>query len=172
MLKPKREDTLKFVKENVTPANMQCVDYEVNLGTNVGGATIIAELWQNGACTESLPVVLNSQNSQLQISFLVDGFGTNEGVQGLNIQIGMDDQADSALAFFELPSQVIGYSFAAYEDKEIIKVHAGEEHILAAMEFDVGDGVESIDCVSLLDEPERLTSDSCLLIVRATFTEN
>lgn len=168
--KQKQEDTLKFLKENVSPINTECADYEVNIGKNVGGATIIAELWQDGVCTQSSPVILNTQTSYLNISLLMDGFGTNEGIQGLNVQIDTNERVSSMLTYFELPSQVRGYSFTAYDNKEVIKVNAGEEHILAAMAFDLGSGVRSMDCTSLLEEPERVTSASCLLIVRAMFT--
>lgn len=166
----KKQDTLKFIKENVSPTNIQHADYEVNIGKNVIGATIIAELWQDGVCTQSTPVVLSNQTNQLHITLLIDGYGTNEGVRSLNIQIDTNEQAGSVLTYFELSSQVRGYSFTAYEDKEVIKVNAGEEQILAAMAFDVGAGIRSMDCTSLLNESERLTSASCLLIVRATFT--
>lgn len=168
--KQKQEDTLKFLKENVSPINTECADYEVNIGKNVGGATIIAELWQDGVCTQSSPVILNTQTSYLNISLLMDGFGTNEGIQGLNVQIDTNERVSSMLTYFDLPSQVRGYSFTAYDNKEVIKVNAGEEHILAAMAFDLGSGVRSMDCTSLLEEPERVTSASCLLIVRAMFT--
>jgi len=168
--KQKQEDTLKFLKENVSPINTECADYEVNIGKNVGGATIIAELWQDGVCTQSSPVILNTQTSYLNISLLMDGFGTNEGIQGLNVQIDTNERVSSMLTYFELPSQVRGYSFTAYDNKEVIKVNAGEEHILAAMAFDLGSGVRSMDCTSLLEEQERVTSASCLLIVRAMFT--
>lgn len=86
----------------------------------------------------------------------------------MNVQISTNEQAGSIMTYFELPPQVIGYSFSAYEDNEIIQVNAREEQILAAMAFDVGSGVRSVDCTSLLAEPERLTSASCLLIVHAT----
>lgn len=168
--KQKQEDTLKFIKENVSPINTEYADYEVNIGKNTDGATIIAELWKDGVCTQSSPVILNTQTSHLHISLLMDGFGTNEGIHGLNVQIDTNERVSAMLTYFDLPSKVRGYSFNAYDNKEVIKVNAGEEHILVAMAFDLGDGVRSMDCTSLLEELERVTSASCLLIVRATFT--
>jgi len=113
---------------------------------------------------------LPKKNVILYISFLADGFGTNEGVRGLNVQIDTNEKAGSGLTCFELPAQVVGYSFTAYDDKEVIKIYAGEEKILAAMAFDVGDGIRSMDCASLSKEPKRITSAPCLLIVRVAFT--
>lgn len=100
----------------------------------------------------------------------MDGFGTNEGIHGLNVQIDTNERVSSMLTYFEFPSQVRGYSFTAYDNKEVIKVNAGEEHILVAMAFDLGDGVRSMDCTLLLKKPERLTFASCLFIVGAMFT--
>lgn len=165
-----QQDTLKFLKEDLAPANTQYADYEVNIGKNVGGATITAELWQDGVCVKSSPVVLNNQTDRLHISLLTDGFGTNEGIRGLNAQIDTNEKAGSELTYFELPPQVKGYSFSAYEHKEVIKANAGEEKILAAMAFDLGTGVRSMNCTTLSEEPERITSAPCLLIVRAVFT--
>jgi len=166
----KRQDTLKFIKEDTTPAHTQRASYEVNIGKTVGGATVVSELWQNGVCTKSTPFEFSSQANQLHITLLIDGFGRNEGVRGLNVQIDTDEKADAGLSYFELPSQVTGYTFTAYDDQETMTVHAGEEKVLAAMAFDMGAGIRSMDCTSLLNEPQRFMSAPCLLIVRTAFT--
>ncbi len=166
----KRQDSLVFMREDAAPANTQRADYQVRIGKGVGGATVVAELWQNGACTQGSPVALGNQTERLHMTFLADGFGTDEGARGLNVQMDTDAASGSVLSHFELPTRIVGYSFAAYEDKEVIEVNAGEEKILAAMVFDTGEGVTSMDCASLLEEPERITSAPCLLIVRAAFT--
>lgn len=166
----RQQDSLTCRKTDVSPAAMEAIDYDVHLGKDVHGASIVAELWYNGICVKSHPLLLDSQASQLHISILADGFGTSEGTRGLNVQIHTDQSTDALLTYFDLPVQVTGYSFTAYDSGEVLPVTAGAEQILAAMAFDVGAGVSGISCASLLDDPERLTSASCLLAVRAAFT--
>ncbi|MBS6195503.1 MAG: hypothetical protein KH828_07985 [Clostridiales bacterium] len=166
-----KHDTLKFVRENVTPARMQCADFEVNIGNEVGGAKIIAELWQDGACTESTPVIINDEIKEIHMMFSVDGFGKAEEVQGLNVQIDTNEKSGSLLTYFELPAQISGYSFTAYDKNEVIEVNPDEEVILAAMAFDTGAGVRTLDCRKLETDPDYLASYSCLLVIRSLFTE-
>lgn len=97
---------------------------------------------------------------------MVDEFGEEDGAKGLNVQIETDEASGSILTYFELPTETIGYSFTAYEDKEIMKVTAGEELLIGAMAFDTGDGVRTVDCRSLTDEPEKIKGYSCVLIIR------
>lgn len=164
------QDTLKFIHENTGLPNKESVSYEVNIGNLVGGATIVAELWQNGDCTASTPLTLNYETEKLYISYLIDGFGTDGGKKGLNVQIETNAVSGSVLSYFELPPEIYGYSFTAYDDKEVIPVSADKDVILCAMAFDIGAGIRTFDCSSLIDEPERLQEYSCIVIVRATFT--
>lgn len=43
--------------------------------------------------------------------------------------------------------------------------------LLDVWSFDLGDGVRVVDCRRLMESPEYLTTSSCTLVVRATFTE-
>lgn len=165
------QDTLKFIYENAGLPNKECVSYEVNIGNKVGGATAVAELWQHGECIKSTPLILNNETDKIYISLLVDGFGTADDTKGLNVQIETDDASGSILTYFELPTEIASYSFTAYDDKEVIKVTADEEILLGAMAFDTGDGVRTVDCRSLTDEPEKIKDYSCILIIRAAFME-
>lgn len=146
------------------------MSYQVDIGNKVGGATVVAELWRQGECIKSTPLVLNNETEKIYISLLVDGFGTEDDKKGLNVQIETNETSGSILTYFELPTDITGYSFTAYEDKEVIVVTADEEILLGAMAFDMGAGVRTVDCISLIDEPEKIEEYSCILIIRATFT--
>ena len=165
-----QKDSLKFIEQKSGLPNKVLASYEVNIGNKVGGATVVAELWKNGECTESTPVTLNNETKEINISLLIEGFGTENNTEGLNVQVDTDEASGSVLTYFELPQNVLGYSFTAYTDKEIINVNAGEEMLLGAMAFDTGSGVRSVDCKSLIDEKEKIKDYSCVLIIRAKFT--
>lgn len=160
-----KKDTLKFIYEGTGLPDKECASYEVNIGSQVGGAVIVAELWKDGQCTKSTPLTVNKDTKKIDFSFLVE-----DENNGLNVQIETDQVSGSVLTCFELPEDVKGYSFTAYEDKEIINISAGEEVLLGAMAFDTGKGVRIIDCESLISQPERIKEYSCILVIRATFT--
>ena len=165
-----KQDTLKFIYENTGMPNKECALYEVNIGNEVHGATVVAELWRDGECTGSAPLTVNNETETISISFLIEGFGTEDNTKNLNVQIETDEVSGSILMQFELPQEVIGYSFTAYDDKEVLNVNAGDEMLLSAIAFDTGPGVRTVDCKSLIEEPEKIKDYSCILIIRAAFT--
>lgn len=165
-----QKDTITFHSEWSSLANNKRASYEVNIGNKVGGASVTAELWQDGECTKGTPLTLNSGTKNIDISLLIDELWTENAEKALNVQIGTDEQSGSVLAAFPLPEGIIGYSFAAYNDREKIEVNAGEDVILCALAFDTGSGVRTLDCKSLIDEPGRLEEYSCIAVIRAAFT--
>lgn len=129
----KNTDSLKFIYEKSPSPNTEVASYEVNMGNNVRGGTVVAELWENGECIISSPVSLNNQTKEVNLSLLINGYGTFESEKNLNVQIDTDGVSGSELTAFELPKDVNGYSFTAYEDKQVIEIEPDEEVILAAM---------------------------------------
>ena len=165
-----QKDTITFHSEWSSMANKKRASYDVNIGNKVGGASVTAELWQVGECTKGTPLTINSSTKTIDISLLIDELWTENAEKALNIQIDTDEQSGSVLASFSLPEEIIGYSFAAYNDREKIEVNAGEDVILCALAFDTGSGVRSVDCKSLIDEPGKLKEYACIAVIRAAFT--
>lgn len=165
------QDSLKFVQKETPQHNMYCVDYEVNLGNKVESATVVAELWQDGTCTESSPVTtINAETKELHLSLSLDDFDETNEYRGITVQVDMETNADAALTHFELPQTVSGYTFSDYDDNETLEANAGADVILAALAFDMGAGVQDVDCRSLAENPDNVSSYPCLLIVRSSFT--
>ena len=165
-----QKDTITFHSEWSSLTNNKCASYDVNIGNKVGGASVTAELWQDGQCTEGTPLTINSGTKTIDISLLIDELWTENAEKALNVQIGTDEQSGSVLTSFPLPDGIIGYVFAAYNDREKIEVNPGEDVILCALAFDTGSSVRTLDCKSLIDEPGRLKEYSCIVVIRATFT--
>lgn len=165
-----QKDTITFHSEWSSLTNEKRASYEVSIGNKVGGASVTAELWQNGECAEGTPLTLNGGTKTIDISLLITELWTENAEKSLNVQIGTDEQSGSVLAAFPLPEGIIGYSFAAYNDKEKIEVNPGEDVILCALAFDTGSGVRSVDCKSLADEPGKLKEYSCIAVIRMVFT--
>lgn len=163
-------DSLRFKKGNASIPHMEMFSYELNMGNKVNSGTLTAELWQNGECSKSSPVILNSQTKEIGVSLLIDGYETDEAVKGLNVQIDTDEVSGSGLTRFEIPRDFKGYLFSAYEDNESMEISEENDLILAAMAFDTGDGVRSIDCRKLVSEPSALSCYSYILVIRAEFS--
>lgn len=165
-----QKDTLKFIQGSANPFHTQSFSYEVKLGHQINGAAVAAELWQNGVCTESAPVLLPKETKKLACSLLIDRSETDGAMKGVSVQLDTDEASGSVLTFFELPRKVLGYSFTAYEDRKIIDIHAGEDVLLCAMAFDTGTGVRSVSYERLSEDSEQLQEYACLLVIRASFT--
>ena len=121
-------------------------------------------------CTESTLLTLDIGTKTIDISLLIDELWTENAEKSLNAQIGTDEQSGSVLTAFPLPEDIIGYSFAAYNDREKIEINPGEEVMLCALAFDTGSGVRSLDCKSLTNEPGKLKEYSCIAVIRTAFT--
>lgn len=165
-----KTDTITFIKESTARPNTQLASYEIDIGGNVGGASVTAELWEKGTCTESAPVTLNSETSRLSVSLFIDGFGNETEQKSIHVQLDTNEEAGSLLTYFALPQNILGYAFTAYESGEKLKISPDEEFFLCAISFDTGTGVRVVDCRNLMDEPERLGEYSCILVLRAAFT--
>ena len=163
-------DTIRFRKVDSSLPASQSASYELSLGNRVGGASVTAELWLNGQCVSSTPVTLCADTPVLSMNFRVDGYGSGKDARGLDVQLETGEVSGSVLTHFELPEKVLGYSFTAYEDGKTIEVRPDEERILAAMAFDTGSGVRTVDCETLSADGTRLADYSCVLVIRADFT--
>ena len=144
----------------------QRADFKVDLGKEVHGATITAEVWSGGECTSTDCVTITDATKDLSLLFLEhreDG-----AVTGMDLQIGADD-AQPYTAFFPLPQTVAGWAISAGYDQRRIPVRPGEEVILAALSCDFGAGVPAFDCKSLMEEPGRLRVADHMIVIRASF---
>ena len=159
------KDTITYVQRDT--AIGQRADFNVDIGKNVTRAELVAEMWQNGQCTSSSPVIVTSQTEK--ITLLFSDRRENLNLIGENIQIDTDEKAGSLVTYFAFPERVVGWAFTSWQDAVNVPVKAGEDVILAAMACDMGNGVRSIDCQSLTSEPERLTSADCMIAIRAKF---
>lgn len=163
----KAQDTLKFVNRNKGVSRENGASYELNLGKNVQNATITAEFWQNGECTLGDSLALNGETKQIDFRILVSSL--SEEAKTLQVQFQGDSADVMTMDAFELPQTSIGYSFAAYELEKALCVAPGQEVILGALAVDVGAGVRTLDCESLINAPGKLEEYSCILVIRATF---
>lgn len=166
-----QKDTLTFVRNEAVPANMERADYSIQIGNAVGGAAVTAELWMDGECITSAPVIINSETKALHVLCRIDSSDAESETRGMQVQLDTDEKAGSLITYFDLPATVRGYSFTAYENGEVLEVSTDKDSILAALAFDIGSGVRSFDCKSDADDPDRVKSESCVVLIRASFTE-
>lgn len=98
-----QKDMLKFIQGSASPFHTQSFSYEMKLGHQVNSAAVDAELWQNGICTKSAPVLLPKETKKLACSLLIDRSEADGAAKGVSVQLDTDEASGSALTFFELP---------------------------------------------------------------------
>lgn len=161
-------DSLRLV-EHGGPAGKNMVEYELALGNQAMGGAVYAEQWSGGSCVRSAPVALTQYAESIQI--LVGMRREDEAAVGIDIQIDTDEYGGSQAVYFEFPeeSDIRGWLFAAYEMNKEIKIEHGDEVILAAMAFDEGNGVRSLDCERITQEPGILEESDYMIVIRVCF---
>ena len=141
-------------------------DFAVDIGRQTGSGRIYAEQWSDGECVKSTPVSFTRYLEQLEV---ITSFDRENG--SVSIQIDTGQYGGSLLTSFQLPEekQAVGWSFTSFEEGEKIAVQPDTEQILAALAFDMGNGVQVFDCESLTREPERLEQAEYIVVIRACF---
>lgn len=162
-----KTDSITLARVDTLPNGIRAAEYKFDIGKTVGSANIIAEMWENGECTKSAPLTINDSTKTLSCILRIDDSSSEDGGKGINVQIDTEGAAVALAAYFEADKDVLGYSFTAHREDEIIEVSPETEVILCSMAFDTGSGVRAVDCKTLAEEPERLEEYSCILIVRA-----
>lgn len=170
-------DTLRF--RNDAGAEMYGGWFDVNLDREVKSGTLYAEQWQNGECTRSASIGINQDTRELALLCSIVKDETDGGWMGLDIQIGPSeiDGGDLLTRFIlpELPDGTPGrgqgFSFTSFEEGKYVQVAPGENRILAAMAFDLGEGVRSYSCEALEQEPKRLEEAEYLVVIRGVFSD-
>lgn len=141
-------------------------DFAVDIGRQTGSGRIYAEQWSDGECVKSTPVSFTRYLEQLEV---ITSFDRENGI--VSIQIDTGQYGGSLLTSFQLPEekQAVGWSFTSFEEGEKIAVQPDTEQILAALAFDMGNGVRVFDCETLIREPERLEQAEYIVVIRACF---
>lgn len=164
----KPQDSLELIDRD-TPAGANEAVYSASFGNQIHGGLIYAEQWSNGECVRSSPVML-TQNVE-KIGIRTDVRKEEGSSVGVDVQIDTYEGGGSFITYFAFPeaNAFLGWSFTARELNEPVTVTVKEDIILAAMAFDVGNGVRAFDCQTLESEPERLEDADYMIVIRACF---
>ncbi len=146
-------------------------NYQADLGREVKSGNLWAELWEEGECVRTAAVPFTEKADAIDLSFTVRrGEERNEGV---DVEFGTNQYGGSLLTYFAFPREreVTGWSFSAHKEGERLSVTPGEDWVLAAMAFDTGKGIRSVDCRKLASDPGYLSEYDCILLIRAVFSD-
>lgn len=161
-------DSITLVEQS-TPGNGNTFTYDTTFGQSVMSGTVYAEQWSNGTCTKSSPAVLTSEVDEINI--LLDVRRENGHSVGVDIQVDTNEHGGSFITYFAFPENysILGWSCNGYELNKPILIQSEAEKILAAMVFDVGNGVRVFSPEVLVNEPERLENVDYAIVIRASF---
>lgn len=173
-------DTLRFRADSQAALDRQGGWFDVKLDGKVKSGIFHAEQWQNGQCTKSGYISIDQDVKELSLTCSVVKDEEDGVWVGVDIQLGPSGpDGNCLLTRFMLPERRpagvpgrgLGFSFTSYEEGEYIQVAPGENRILAAMAFDLGNGVESYSCEGLEQDPERLENAEYLVVIRGGFSD-
>ena len=164
----KHNDYLRLMVHSTSGKNQ--AQYKIELGNQVFSGTLYAEQWVDGTCIRSAPLTMDQHVEEIQI--LASARRENGSMVGTDIQIETGENESSLITYFAFPedNSIRGWSFTAYELKEKVTIFPGDEVILAAIAFDVGNGVRAFAPETLINTPERLSSADYMLVIRACFS--
>lgn len=158
-----KADSLRL-REASMLRNTCVADFELSLGHSAGGGELYAELWQNGVCQRSAPAVVPASTEALHLLVTVDRAGS--APRGVNVQLDAGPDGGSELVRFELSKAFHGWSFASYKEGQRLAAAPGDDRVLAALGFDTGSGIRTMDCDVLTSDPQRLADADCVLVLR------
>lgn len=143
------------------------VTYETNFGNEIKSGTICVEEWYQGACVKSFPGILAQDVEEIFIRMSVSMDGASY------VTIVTDEYDGGWSVSFPFPEGVTVSDryFTAYEEGYGTELKPGEERILSLVALDIGNGVEEMDCDTLVREPQKLEEADYVLVVRASFEE-
>lgn len=161
-------DSITLVNQS-TPARGNAFTYDVSFGQNVMSGTVHAEQWSNGTCVKSSPVVLTNEVDEINI--LMDVRREDNSPVGVDIQVDTNEYGGSLITYFAFPenNSIIGWGCEGYSLNESVQIQPETEKILAAMVFDVGNGVRAFGTEDLIIDPERLENADYAIVIRASF---
>ena len=164
-------DSLKLTSVTGS-AHIRSAEFEVQLGTEIGGGEIFVEQWSYGECVRSAPVPLTFYAKEIHCRATLRT--TDSEWEGVDIQIETDQYGGSLLTYFAFPenASVIGWSFSSYQEGERIPVTPDTSSLLAVMAFDTGEGIlQSFTPRTLQENPDLLAEAAYLIVLRAVFYE-
>lgn len=167
-LKYARQDVLVF-KSMTQSAVSNCAMFDVHLGNEVQSMVIVCEKWEKGECFKSDPVTITPEVEEIRI-ITSERKKSGKGLEGINLQIGTDNQTGYFVTYFPVAENTSGWSYSSYKDEERIKAVPGEDRVLFCIAFDTGKGVRSLDCETLSNNKEILKSYDFVILVRALFS--
>lgn len=167
----KPDDYLTYTQRYV-PSSVKSADFLLNIGTNVHGVTVQPELWQNGQCTLGDAMQVDEQDPQMHILISTGELNNAKGIPSVQVQLDKSNTDESVLTRFLLSTSVQGYLYSTYSDHEILEAKPGESIVLATVGLNTGSGSRAYSCAVLSQDESQIRSAPCLILIRATFTED
>ncbi|MBR4867469.1 MAG: hypothetical protein IKU11_12330, partial [Clostridia bacterium] len=145
--------------------------YQVDLGRKVGSGTLVVESWYKGEIIRYNQVLITGKAKEFSLSMSVRR--DEESNEGVDVDIKTDQYGGSLLSYVAFPmgEEISGWSFTSHKVGEKLTVTPGNDLVLAAMAFDTGRGVRVVDVKKLAEDPKYLGNYDCMVLVRATFSD-
>lgn len=161
-------DYMKVTSYESNTFGEQGASIQLHTGTFVQNVTIHAELWENGTCTQSIPLTLPADTKKVQLT-LIHELG-NAGTTTLRSSIlaVTSPGEESHGALIVLPEQSYLLDSLDWQGDKTIDLSKDTKVLLSAMLFDHGDGgffLFTFDNKDFGDCAYRLQEQECAVLV-------
>lgn len=170
---PERNEDYLIVKGQKTkPTKPQTADFKINMGNTISTATVYAELWQNGVCVESTPLVIPETVKEIHLSMSKEMDG--DSLTGYQVQIDTKPSDASLNKTIPLPEETYLLECYSWYGSKDIQLTQDKEILLGAAIFDCGgDGffLFNFDNEDYGECRDRLQNQECVILIWASFQE-
>lgn len=139
--------------------------YDVAFDDKWKSGRIYVEQWYDGACVKSVPWVLSGEETQINLNLRIplDGFMAE-------VESWTDVEGGSWRMSLPFPEEVEiqGWNYEGYDAECELQLETDGSKVVAVLAFNTGEGL----CEGLLDEPEKLQTETGYAVVVRIFFEN
>ena len=148
------------------------VDMNIRIGETVQRATIYTELWENGTCTQRIPldIPVTTEKIHLEMTRQMEG----DAVAAYQVQINAEPNTASLNTTVSMPENSYQLDCLNWYGATDIQVTPEKDVLLQAMAFDHGDGgffLFEFDNENYRECAYRLQNQECELVVWISFGE-
>ena len=143
-----------------SPSHTAHAEFELNI-RELDGAEITAELHQDGRTTTAQMLTISMLAEKLSVTLTPNKLDDSGKIDSVSTECTADNITGNAMFQF---TEVNNWAFTAGKAGKKIGVNADDKKILAALAFDTGSGVKTVDLDSI--NPDEY---SCLILICANF---
>lgn len=161
-------DYIKLTHYQSNPFQAQSATIQLHTGTFVQTVTVHAELWENGNCTQSVPLEIPAGTKKIQLTLNRETDAQGDATTAYQIQVHGAPGGETHSAAISLPEQSYLLVSLEWNGNKTIDLSEDRSILLSAMLFDHGDGgffLFRFDNEDYAEYASQLQEQECAVLV-------